>query len=75
MKSTDKHPNGSIYELQPGDLIGYEENGDIVHFSIIIGFDNQGYPLVNSHTADRYHVPWDLGWNENTKFWLFHINY
>lgn len=75
VKPTDEHPNGSIYELQPGDLIGYEENGDLVHFSIITGFDTQGYPLVNSHTADRYHVPWDLGWNENTKFWLFHITY
>jgi hypothetical protein len=75
VKPTEEHPHGMIHELQPGDLIGYEDKGDIVHFSIIIGSDSQGYLLVNSHTADRYHVPWDLGWDENTKFWLFHINY
>ncbi|QYF82148.1 amidase domain-containing protein [Brevibacterium sp. PAMC21349] len=64
-----------ISSLQPGDLIAYEEKGDIVHFSIVVGKDNQGYQLVNSHTADRYHVPWDLGWDVSTRFHLIQIHY
>ncbi|MEB4818359.1 amidase domain-containing protein [Bacillus thuringiensis] len=74
-KKTNEHSYGMINDLQPGDLIGYEEKGDIIHFSIVVNRDTQGYLLVNSHTADRYHVPWDLGWSSNIKFWLFHINY
>ncbi|EOP29574.1 hypothetical protein IIS_05252 [Bacillus cereus VD131] len=74
-QKTNEHLYGMINDLQPGDLIGYEEQGDIVHFSIVVDRDSQGYLLVNSHTADRYHVPWDLSWGSNTKFWLFHINY
>jgi hypothetical protein len=70
---TPDHPNGVISKLQPGDLIGYEEKKDLVHFSIVVGTDSQGYPLVNSHTADRFHVPWDLGWDKETTFWLIHI--
>lgn len=66
-------PNGAINKLQPGDLIGYEKNNDIVHFSVVVGKNSQGYPVVNSHTANRFHVPWDLGWDKNTKFWLIHI--
>ncbi|MMZ64716.1 putative amidase domain protein [compost metagenome] len=61
---TKEHPNGAIARLQPGDLIGYIIQGnDIDHFSILVGFDPNGYPLVNSHTADRYQVPFDLGWD------------
>lgn len=59
--------------LAPGDMIGYEQDGDIVHVSVVVGTDSAGYTVVNSHTADRHHVPWDLGWGENTRFWLLHI--
>ncbi|WP_019912082.1 amidase domain-containing protein [Paenibacillus sp. HW567] len=69
-----KHPEGAIAELQPGDLIGYIlRHDDTDHFSIVVGFDDRGYPLVDSHTADRYRVPFDLGWDRNTKYQLFHI--
>ncbi|NPV53403.1 MAG: amidase domain-containing protein [Firmicutes bacterium] len=64
---------GALEELQKGDLIGYEEKGRIEHFAIVTGRDSRGYVLVNSHTADRYHVPWDLGWDRQTIFWLLHI--
>lgn len=62
--------------LQIGDLIAYEKGrGNIDHFAVITGFDSHRYPLVNSHTTDRYHVPWDLGWKDkNIRFFLIHIN-
>jgi len=60
--------------LQPGDLIAYQEKGKLEHFAVVTGFDSRGYPLVNSHTADRYHVPFDLGWDRKTVFWLFHVH-
>jgi hypothetical protein len=73
-KATKKHPYGAIGELKPGDLIAYILHGDDVdHFGILVGFDNFGYPLVNSHTADRYRVPFDLGWDHNTRYQLIHI--
>ncbi|AJS57792.1 amidase domain-containing protein [Paenibacillus sp. IHBB 10380] len=71
---TKKHPDGAISHIQPGDLIGYIiDNNDVDHFSIVVDFDKYGYPLVNSHTADRYRVPFDLGWDKNTKYVLIHI--
>ncbi|MBE1442777.1 amidase domain-containing protein [Paenibacillus sp. OAS669] len=73
-RPSDKHPHGAIAKLQPGDLIGYVLDGDTDHFSIVIGVDANGYPLVNSHTADRYRVPFDLGWDRTTKYILIHIN-
>lgn len=71
---TRNHPNGALARLYPGDLIGYEVKGNIDHFSIVVGRDDRGYVLVNSHTGDRNHVPWDLGWDSKTKFILIHIN-
>ncbi|KUK12470.1 MAG: hypothetical protein XD51_0591 [Moorella sp. 60_41] len=61
--------------LQPGDVIGYEEDGEIVHVSVVVGRNAQGYVVVNSHTADRYHVPWDMGWEREHRYWLLHITY
>ncbi|MGN7493749.1 amidase domain-containing protein [Paenibacillus sp. SAF-054] len=72
-RPSDKHPHGAIAKLQPGDLIGYELKGDTDHFSIIVGQDANGYPLVNSHTADRYRVPFDLGWDKTTKYVLVRV--
>lgn len=73
-RSSEKYPEGAISKLQPGDLIGYILEGDVDHFSVITGHDANGYPLVNSHTADRYRVPFDLGWDKTTKYILIHIN-
>lgn len=71
---SDKYSDGAISMLKPGDLIGYIlHDNDTDHFSIVVGFDDYGYPLVNSHTADRYRVPFDLGWDRDTKYQLFHI--
>ncbi|WP_342425808.1 amidase domain-containing protein [Paenibacillus sp. FSL L8-0502] len=60
-------------QLLPGDLIAYVLKGDVDHFSVVVGFDEGGYPLVNSHTADRFRVPFDLGWDRNTQYLLIHI--
>lgn len=65
----------SIKNILPGDIISYQKKGDIVHVSIVTAIDSMGVPLVNSHTNDRYHVPWDFGWNsESVTFLLLKIN-
>ncbi len=65
---------GAVSKLQLGDLICYAKGSDIDHFAIVTGFDSHGYPLINSHTTDRYHVPWDLGWGDkNISFYLIHM--
>ncbi|WP_311764879.1 amidase domain-containing protein [Paenibacillus agricola] len=73
MKPNEKFKEGAIHTLVPGDLIAYELSGDVDHFAVLVGFDDKGYPLVNCHTADRYHVPFDLGWDKNTTYLLIHV--
>lgn len=68
-----QHLHGALRELRPGDIIAYEEDGEIVHVSFVVGWDRAGYVLVDSHSADRYHVPWDLGYNANTRYWLLAV--
>lgn len=64
----------AVQELDLGDLVCYAKKGDMNHFAVITAWDSHGYPLVNSHTTDRYHVPWDLGWGDkDITFYLLHI--
>lgn len=64
------------YKLLPGDYVAYEKKGKITHISVVTDFDSNGYVLVDSHNADRYRVPWDLGWsNKGIKFWLVRVHY
>lgn len=66
---------GIVGKLQLADLVCYEKKGNIDHFGVVTGWDSHGYPLINSHTTDRYHVPWDLGWGDKgIRFFLIHIN-
>jgi hypothetical protein len=66
----------TAYKLIPGDVIAFVEKGKVVHMVLVTGADSKGYPLVNTHTTDRYHVPWDLGWNDSDiKFILIKMNY
>ena len=75
-KGTYSQVYKAAYKLTPGDFVAYQEKGDIVHVVIVTAADSKGYPLVNSHTTDRYHVPWDLGWNDDDiKFFLMKANY
>lgn len=71
VKVAQNRPGGFPAWLKTGDLIAYQEKGEMAHFAVITGFDSHGYPLVNSHTADRYHVPFDLGWDKKTIYWFF----
>lgn len=73
-KPNEKYPRGAIRELRLGDLIGYEEKGRIQHFAIVTGYDTKGYPVINAHTTDRFHCPWDIGWDKKTIFHLYKIN-
>ena len=54
-------------------MIGYGMGGEIEHVAIVVGWDSNGYPLVNSHTVDRYHCPWDMGYDKKTIYYLFHV--
>ncbi|HEY8890677.1 MAG TPA: amidase domain-containing protein [Clostridium sp.] len=68
------YPCGAIQKLDMGDLICYAKGNVIDHFAIVTSFDSHGYPLVNTHTIERYHVPWDLGWGDkDIKFYLIHV--
>jgi hypothetical protein len=68
------HPQGAYKMLQKGDLVAYQDKYEVDHFSMVTAFDPKGLPLVNSHTTDRYKVPWDLGWSgKKIKYWLLHI--
>lgn len=67
-------PRGAIRELMPGDIIGYGKMGYSRHLAIVVGTDSQGYPLVNAHNVDRYHCPWDMGYDKATIFHLYQIN-
>lgn len=73
-KEAAARSQGFLRWIAKGDLIAYQEKGKLEHFAVVAGFDSRGYPLVNSHTADRYHVPFDLGWDRKTIYWLFHIH-
>lgn len=63
---------GALQTISPGDIIGYQEKGagTVSHVAIVSAIDSEGWPLVDSHTADRYHNPFDLGWGEETVYWL-----
>lgn len=66
---------GAIGLLQPGDVIGYESDGEVAHVAIVVGADPYGWPVIASHTADRLYFPWDLGWDQDTIFWFIHVIY
>jgi hypothetical protein len=72
---TDEDPCGIVASLEPGDVIGYENDGELHHVAVVVGKDPKGYLTIGSHTSDRLFFPWDLGWDEDTVFWLVKITY
>jgi ABC-type uncharacterized transport system permease subunit len=47
-----------------------------VHIAVVTGADSKGYALVNCHNADRFKVPWDLGWSDKgITFRLIRVHY
>lgn len=69
----------SAEDLQLGDVITYDWNGDnrFQHSTIVTAFDSFGMPLVNANTVSSRHRYWDYrdsyAWTEQTKYRFFHI--
>ncbi|WP_424767025.1 amidase domain-containing protein [Paenibacillus sp. sgz302251] len=69
----------SAADLQLGDVITYDWNGDhrFQHSTIVTAFDSFGMPLVNANTVSSRHRYWDYrdsyAWTEQTKYRFFHI--
>ncbi len=70
-----RYPDGAVQTLIPGDLISYQKRGAIVHTAVVVGYDPKGVIITDTHTNDRYHVPWDFGWSDHTVFYLWHVHY
>lgn len=66
-------------ELQLGDVITYDWNGDgrFEHSTIVTAFDSAGQPLVNANTVASRHRFWDYrdsyAWTKATRYRFFHI--
>lgn len=66
----------AAYKLMPGDVIAFAKKNKVTHISVVTGHDSKGYPLVNCHNADRYRVPWDIGWStSDISFYLLAVHY
>jgi Putative amidase domain len=66
--------DNSNNRIKLGDLVIYKNGDYIEHSAIITGFDNSGYPLINSNSIDKYKVPFDLGWsNKNSEFYIISL--
>lgn len=63
----------ALTKLKPGDIVAYQRKGTITHVSVVTGSDSAGVPVVAAHTADRFRNPWDLGWDQDTVYWLLHM--
>ncbi|MFF2480173.1 amidase domain-containing protein [Paenibacillus sp. NPDC058071] len=69
----------SAEELELGDIITYDWNGDgrFEHSTIVTAFDAAGMPLVNANTVPSRHRYWDYrdsyAWTEQTKYRFFHL--
>lgn len=74
-RTSPRFPATPLALVGPGDIVAYRERGRVVHLAVVTGRDPSGYLLVNSHTSDRFHVPWDIGWDRSTRFHLVRLNY
>lgn len=69
----------SPYELQIGDVICYDFEGDgrWNHNAIVVAHDPVGAPLINTHTYSRYHYLWDLSdspaYSNSIQYAFYHI--
>ncbi|MFC4777961.1 amidase domain-containing protein [Paenibacillus sp. GCM10023252] len=69
----------SAEELQLGDVITYDWNGDnrYQHSTIVTAFDSAGMPLVNANTVASRHRYWDYqdsyAYTPKTKYRFLHI--
>lgn len=69
------HPS----QLQPGDVICYDFDGDgkWQHNTIVVAKDSQGMPLVNAHTSNSRMRYWEYrdstAYTPNIRYAYFHI--
>ncbi|MFZ5827133.1 MAG: amidase domain-containing protein [Bacillota bacterium] len=67
-------------ELELGDVISYDWNGDDVwdHQAIVVGFDPEGEPLMAAHSAPSWGRPWRYtdspAYTPATKYLFWHIS-
>ena len=68
MKSSKKNINiGDI-------IILYNNINEISRIGIVTDFDNSNYPLINSNSIDTYKIPFDIGFDDNSKITVLAIN-
>ncbi len=55
-------------QVYPGSLLYLDRYDDesYYHSLICVGTNSAGTPIINCHTADRYHMPWDYSGKEVT---------
>jgi hypothetical protein len=64
----------SPQQLQPGDIISYDWDGDgrFQHSTIVTAIDVNGAPLVNAHTYNARHRYWEYrdspAWTSRTRY-------
>lgn len=65
---------GQPWELQPGDMISYDwdGNGRFQHNTFVTAMDANGMPLVNAHTFNARHRYWEYldspAWTPMTRY-------
>ncbi|AFH59606.1 amidase domain-containing protein [Paenibacillus caseinilyticus] len=70
----------SAGELEPGDVIAYDWDGDgrFQHSTIVTAKDANGMPLVNAHTVSSRRRYWDYrdshAWTTRTQYRFIHIS-
>lgn len=71
---------GSPQDLQPGDIICYDfdGNGRWEHNTIVTAVDASGMPLVNAHTVNSRRRYWDYrdshAWTPRCKYRYYHLD-
>ncbi|GAA0376918.1 amidase domain-containing protein [Bacillus horti] len=69
----------SADQLEPGDIICYDFDGDgrFQHNTIVVMKDGEGMPLVNAHTTNSRHRYWSYtdshAWTEQVEYRFFRI--
>lgn len=73
------HKRESAHQLELGDVISYDWDGDHTwqHNTIVVGYDADGEPLVAAHTAAAWGRPWRYrdspAYTQRTEYLFWHI--
>lgn len=69
--------NPTADQIYPGNPVIYQWKGSSYewsHATICVGYDENGTPIINGHTSDRYHVKWNYGAGSANKMCTILIN-